>query len=53
MAIKQQNLFVPIMLKWSKDRFEHGLQFMGSLTWKAKQCNIMVVCGFHFSMFQM
>jgi len=35
MAIKQQNLFVSVMLKWFKDRFEHRLQFMGSLPWKA------------------
>jgi hypothetical protein len=30
---KQQNLFIPVMLKWSKDRFVHRLQFMCILTW--------------------
>jgi len=30
-----QNVFVQVMLKWSKDRFVHRLHFMGSLTWKA------------------
>ena len=52
MAIKQQYLFVPGMLRWSIDRFVHRLQFMASLTWKAKQCNMMAVCGFHCATIQ-
>jgi hypothetical protein len=46
-VIKQQNLFIPVMFIWSKHRFARGLQFMGSLTWQAEQCNIMVVCSLH------
>jgi len=35
MVLKDQNLFVPGVLKWSKDRYVRRLQFMCSLIWKA------------------
>jgi hypothetical protein len=42
--LEQHNLFIPVTLKWSKDRFIHRLQFTGILTWKAGQCS-MAVCS--------
>jgi len=33
-GIKQQNLFIPIMIKWYKHRFFYRLHFTGSLTSK-------------------
>jgi hypothetical protein len=42
--LEQHNLFTPVTLKWSKDRFIHRLQFTGILTWKAGQCS-MAVCS--------
>jgi hypothetical protein len=51
-VIKQQNLFLPVMLKWTKNRLVHSLLLIGSLTWKAEQCNIMVVHSFHDGVIQ-